>query len=183
MNPKSFPDHILDPADAFGAELDRVWLTVSETYDVKAGLPDIQTLFKGVDLGDARQAARGVLVNMLDEVIQNVCRFSTWYTQPARAFGLTSVRDSLTQQTRWLLAPEAEQRWKHELQALVDVIDENCGLLQAVLLVDKLMEEAPENDPYVVIRCRCSPERRIQVRSSILRTAELICDECKHAFA
>jgi hypothetical protein len=183
MNPKSFPDHILDPADAFGAELDRVWRTVSETYDVKAGVPDIQTLFKGVDLDEARQAARGVLVNMLDEIIQNVCRFSKWYTQPARAFGLTSVRDSFTHQTRWLLAPEAERRWKNELKVLERVIDEHCGLLQAVLLVDRLMEEAPEEDPYVVIRCRCSPERRIQVRRSILKTAELICDECKHAFA
>lgn len=182
MNPKSLPDHILDPADAFNAELDRVWRTVSATYDVKAGLPDIQTLFKDVDLDDARQAARGVLVNMLDEVIQNVCRFSKWYTQPARAFGLTSVRDSLTDQTRWLLAPEAVQRWKQELEQLTVAIDKNCGLLQAVLLVDKLMEDVPDDDPYVVIRCKCRPQRRIQVRRSILKTTELICDECKEAF-
>jgi hypothetical protein len=111
-----------------------------------------------------------------------VGRFSPWYKQPARSFGLTSARDPLTQRTRWLLAPEAAQRWQEVLEPLTGVIRKYSGLIRAMLLVDDLMGDLPVNDPCVMAHCTCWPPRAIQLRKSVLEKAEIVCDECLQPF-
>lgn len=127
------------------------------------------------------KAAETVLVNMLTEVIENLGRFSPWYKQPARAFGLVSLRDPITKQSNWLLAPEALQRWDVLLQGLTQVIQQNNGLIQATLLVENLIDEELD-DPQVFAECECYPPKRIKIKLSILDKSSIICDECQRAF-
>ena len=55
---------------------------------------------------------------MLQEVIECVGRFSPWYKTASRALsGLTSIRDAKTGRVKWMLAPEAVQRWQGVLHS------------------------------------------------------------------
>jgi hypothetical protein len=145
-------------------------------------MPELPALFAGADLSRPEQAAQSVVVSMLQEVMEAVGRFSPWYRQPARAFGLTSVRDPLTARTRWLLAPEAAQRWRDILEQLVGVIRRYSGLIRAMILVDDLMGDLPGDDPCVTARCTCWPPRSILLRKSVLDKAEILCEVCLQPF-
>lgn len=168
--------------DTLDEVLDETWRTLCSAYDVSGDLPDIETLFEGGDLADSYQAAEAVVVNMLTEIIEIVGRFSPWYTKPARAFGLINIREQTCNRVRWILAPEAAQRWQSHLQALVFAIEGTTGLLEATLLVGKLMRRAPLDDPCVTAACNCIPRRVILINKSFLDCQRIICRDCEQPF-
>ena len=128
-------------------------------------------------------AARRVMANMLLETMENIGRFSPWYTCPARAFGLVSMRDPVTGRTTWTLAPEGLQKWQPQLDRLTDAIDASYSVLSAIILVDNLMESEPcECEPLLVIHCTCNPPRSIRVTRTELEKAEILCDTCMQPF-
>jgi hypothetical protein len=172
----------LDPVEMLNQILGRIWQDLCCAYDASASLPDVKTLFNGADLSRPTQAAKIVIANMLLEVMENIGRFSPWYTRPARAFGLTSLRDPATQKSRWILAPEAVQKWQFVVEKLSTAIHKNYSLIQAMILVDGLMEDASEEDPYVTAHCTCSPPRSIHITHSVLVKAEILCDACMQPF-
>jgi hypothetical protein len=173
---------IHDPVELLNSALEQVWHTLCCTYDASANLPDIKTLFTGADLRKPFQAAKIVVANMLLDVMENVGRFSPWYTRPARAFGLTSIRDPVAGRSRWLLAPEAVQKWQGVLGELSTAIEQNYSLIQAMILVDGLMEEVAPGEAWLIARCACQPPRTIQVTRSVLDKAEIMCDACLQPF-
>ena len=69
---------VLDPYEAFKDAMAGAWRALSETFDVSRGFPEMNDLFRHVEFGDAEQAAQMILVNMLLEVMERVCRFSAW---------------------------------------------------------------------------------------------------------
>ena len=172
----------LDPVETLLDCLERAWKKVCDTYDASAGLPDMQTMFENTDTTNPEQAAETVLINMLLEVMECICRFSPWYTKPPRSFGLTSVRDHLNNCSRWMLAPEAVQKWEDILQPMCEAIEKYRGLIQAVLLVDNLMARTTPNDLVVTACCSCVPPRSIKVRRSVMIKAEILCDECHQPY-
>ena len=181
MVSKTKLDPTTNPIDLLDSTLEQSWETLCATYEVEIALPNVQYLFDRAAIKTPPKAAETVLVNMLTEVIENLGRFSPWYKQPARAFGLVSLRDPLTGISRWLLAPEALQRWQSLLQDLTEAIKINNGLIQATLLVENLAEEEL-NDPQVIAECNRYPPKRIQINLSILDKTAIICDECQQAF-
>lgn len=182
MVTKETAEMAVDPVEALHASLEWAWGSLSQSYDVTAGMPDISSLFAGADLSRPERAAQAVVVSMLQEVMEAVGRFSPWYKQPARAFGLTCVRDPLSLRTHWLLAPEAAQRWRDVLEPLGGVIRKYSGLIQAMLLVDDLMDDISVDDPCVTAYCICWPPRSVQLRKSVLAKAEIICEHCLQPF-
>jgi hypothetical protein len=176
------PERILDPVEMLNECLERAWNKICDAYDASASLPEIHCLFEQADLSKPVQAAETVLVNMLLEVMEYICRFSPWYTKPARAFGLYSVRDSTANRIRWMLAPEAAQKWACILQPLQQAIEKYNGLIQAFRLVDDLMARTTPEDPIVTASCSCIPPRAIQIRYSVLIKAEIICDRCRQPY-
>jgi hypothetical protein len=175
-------ERAIDPVEALHASLERAWWCLSQAYDTTTSMPDLSSLFAGVDLSRPEQAAQAVVVSMLQEVMEAVGRFSPWYKQPARAFGLTSVREPLSLRSYWLLAPEAAQRWRDILEQLSGVIRRYSGLIQAMLLVEDLMGDISADDPCVTARCACWPPRTVQLRKSVLDKAEIICENCSQPF-
>ena len=182
MAPTEAADRVLDPVEAINASLEHAWTNLSKAYDVTGGLPGLADVFMGADLSRPEQAAQAALISMLQEVMGIVGRFSPWYKQPARAYGLYSMVDPLTRRTNWVLAPEAVQRWREELDRLGGVIRKYGGLIKALLLVDDLMEDLPVNDPCVTARCSCWPPRAINLRKSVLDKAEIVCENCLQPF-
>ncbi len=162
--------------------LEWAWRAICEAYDVSADLPDMHTLFGGADLTAPAAAAEAVLVNMLAEAVESISRFSPWYRMPARAFGMIQIRDRTSKRTRWLLAPEAAQRWESVLLRLAETIQRNTVLLQATRLVDDLMRQIPPDDPCVMASCACKPRRVILVNASVLRQGGVICSGCHRPF-
>jgi len=182
MVPSNAPDKPIDPVELINELLERAWEKISATYDINCDMPDMWEMLKGTNLARPDQAAEKVIANMLTEVIDSVCRFSPWYRMPARAFGLTSVRDRVTKQVHWALAPEAIQKWDELLVPMKAAFRKYSGLIQAILLVDHLMIDDPQRDPCVTAYCRCVPPRKIEIYRSILQQAEIVCDQCKHSF-
>ena len=181
MAPTDTVDRVIDPIEALNTAVDGAWFSVCRAYDVSACLPGAQILFGGVDLSQPNQAAEAALVAMLQEAMENVGRFSPWYKMPARAFGLLSTRDSGTGRTRWALAPEAAQKWQGALTSLSTAIRKYSGLIQAMLLVDDLMQDIP-GDPCTTAHCACQPPHAIHIRQSVLLKAEILCGECGQAY-
>ena len=181
MVPQTKLDPTTHPIELLDTTLEQTWETLCAAYDVSAELPNAQNLFAQAALKTPPKAAETVFVNMLTEVIENVGRFSPWYKQPARTFGLVSLRDPVTGQSHWLLAPEALQRWGAALQTLTQAIKLNNGLIQATLLVENLAEHE-RDDPLVIAQCDCHPPKRIQISLSILDKTAIICDECQQPF-
>lgn len=182
MVPTETLDKPVDPVELINETLERAWGTISAAYDVTTSLPDMRELFEGTNLRRPGQAAEIVIANMLMEVVECISRFSPWYKLPARAFGLISVRDRLTNQVRWTLAPEATQKWDEILEPVEMAIRKYSGLIQAIILVDDLMINGLPNDPCVTASCLCLPPRKIKIKQSILEQAEIVCDLCKHPF-
>jgi hypothetical protein len=168
--------------DELDAALDTAWRTLCETYDVTAARPEMEALFAEAELGQPLQAAEVILANILTEITEDVGRFSPWYKKPARSFGLIDVRDSATRRVRWILAPEAAQRWEHLLKRLAIAIQRNSGVLQAARLIDALIEDTGEDDPCILARCICEPCRMILINRSKLASGEVVCDDCHHVF-
>jgi hypothetical protein len=182
MAPTETVDRAIDPVEALHASLEQAWGSLSQAYDATTSMPDMSSLFAGADLSRPDQAAQAVVVSMLQEVMEAVGRFSPWYKQPTRAFGLTSVRDPSSLRSHWLLAPEAAQRWGDILVQLCGVIRRYSGLIQAMLLVDDLMADISGDDPCITARCACWPPRSVQLRKSVLDKAEIICEDCLKPF-
>jgi hypothetical protein len=181
MVPKTKLDSTTNPIDLLDNTLEQTWETLCAAYEVSTDLPNTQNLFANATLKTPPKAAETVFVNMLTEVIENVGRFSPWYKQPARAYGLVSLRDPITGHSRWLLAPEALQRWQVTLQTLTQAIKLNNGLIQATLLVENFAD-GELNDPQVIAQCNCYPPKRIQINMSILDKTAIICDKCQQPF-
>ena len=177
MVPTDTVDRILDPIEMLNETVERAWIELCRAFDVTACLPETQTLFEDADLSRPNQAAEAVLAAMLLEVVESVGRFSPWYKMPARAFGLTSMREGKAGRLRWILAPEAVQRWQGVLEPLNTVIRKYSGLIQALVLVDDLMQDIP-GDPCITACCNCMPPRAIYIRQSVLVKAEIICESC-----
>lgn len=177
MVPTDTANRTVDPVEVLWETIERAWMAICHTYDVTACLPDMQTLFAQVNLSSPNQAAEVVLVVMLQEVVESIGRFSPWYKQPARAFGLTSTRDTKTNRVKWMLAPEAVQRWQGLLAPLADVIRKYSGLIRAMVLVDDLMADI-DSDPCITARCGCTPPNTIQLRKSVLEKTEILCEKC-----
>ena len=168
--------------DTLDEVLEETWRTLSSAYDVSGDVPDIETLFESADLADPYRAAETVVVNMLSDIIESVGRFSPWYTKPARAFGLITVREQTCNRVRWILAPEAAQRWQPHLQALAFTIQGTTGLLEATLLVESLTKRVPADDPCVTAACCCTPRHVILIHKSILNSTQIICHDCEQPF-
>ena len=175
-------DRILDPVDALNRVLEGVWNRLCESYDSCGEMPSWSELFRDMDLARPRQAARRVIARMLMEMTENIHRFSPYYTRPARAFGLTSMRNPTTRQVRWRLAPEACQKWQTTLDELAEAILRNSGLIQAVLLVEDYMENTSFTDPCVTAYCGCRPPRAIYLTETALRHSEIRCEMCLQEF-
>jgi hypothetical protein len=177
MVPTDTINRTIDPVEVLWETIERTWTAVCQSYDLTACLPDMQTLFTQVDLSRPNQAAEAVVVIMLQEAVESIGRFSPWYKQPARAFGLTSTRDTKTNRVKWMLAPEAVQRWQGVLTPLANIIRKYSGLIRAMVLVDDLMADI-DSDPCVTARCGCMPPNTIQLRKSILEKTEILCERC-----
>jgi len=183
MVPSIHQDKTLDSVEILNDLLEQVWMNLCCAYDAMGNLPEIKTLFEGADLSRPLQAAESVIANMLLEVIENVARFSPWYTRPARSFGLTSIREPVSKRIRWILAPEAVFKWQDILQNLSQSIEENYSLIQAMLFVEGLMDQVTPGETWFEARCSCKPPRSIQVTQAVLEKAEIICDACLKPFA
>jgi hypothetical protein len=181
MAPIQSSEQIFDPVEALVDTLEHAWQELCDAYDVSSCLPDLQTLFAEADLSCPEHAAGAVVTAMLLEVTECVGRFSPWYKMPARAFGLVSVQNSKTRRNRWILAPEAQQRWETLLEPITDIVSKYSGLIQAMVLVDDLMQDIP-GDPCITARCQCSPPHNIQIRKSVLEKAEILCHQCMQAY-
>jgi hypothetical protein len=181
MTPTDTVDRILDPIETLNTTIERLWLDVCRAYDVTACLPEMQALFEAADLSRPNQAAEAVLAAILLEVMESVGRFSPWYKMPARAFGLTSMREGKTGRLRWTLAPEAAQRWHTGLDSLAAVVRKYSGLIQALVLVDDLMQDFP-GDPCITAYCQCAPPHAIHIRQSVLVKAEILCESCQEPY-
>lgn len=190
------PTAVQDPVEQLNNILEKTWNQLCCTYDAAAGLPDIRTLFSSANLPGTFEIAQMVLVNMLLEVIENTGRFSPWYSRPARAFGLLELRnlspsswkDAAHLPTRgttaqnWVLAPEAVVKWQPQLTELSRVIEATYPIIQAMLLVENLMDQVEPGDEWITAHCRCFPAREIRVTRSILEKGEILCDSCCQPF-
>lgn len=173
---------LLDPIEAFQECLAIAWAEMCRNFDTTSYIPELQSIFNQVNLEDACVAAEQILVNLLLEIMENVSRFSPWYKQPPRAFGLTSYRDVKTNRVYWILAPEAQKKWEKILYKLEQLLMTYRGIYKAVLLVDGLMARSTPTDPQVYASCECDPPHTIQLKRSIVEQAEVICDHCKHPY-
>lgn len=183
MVPNQIYENIYDPIEALSATLEDVWRLLCETYDVSSSIPDMDTIMDEVDLSDPDRAAHDILVNLITEVIEQVSRFSSWYTKPSRVFGLVSVASKIHLKTKQFLAPEAVLKWTDSLDVLAEAVHMNSTVLEASLLVDRLMGDIQkEKDPHVVVSCDCFPKVKIRLKKSILVKAELTCDNCHEKF-
>jgi hypothetical protein len=182
MVPKNNLNKTIDPVDELNGVLDSVWHRLCRTYDITAAIPGTEYLLHTADLSRPGRAAQTVIVNMLLEVIECVGRFSPWYIKPARAFGLASIRDPFTKLTRWSLAPEAILKWQTAIERLASAIRANSGMLQALMLVEGLMDDDQPDDISITASCRCTPPRTIQITVSVLAKSEILCDVCCRPF-
>lgn len=196
MNAGQHSIRVDNPLEQLNDAIERNWYLLCCAYDATAKVPNLNTLFSGVQLSDTFQVAQGVLVNMLLEVMENIGRFSPWYTRPARAFGIVGMRHTTEksgyQQSHrkfpnhnspsWLLAPEAIIKWQPTLSELSQVIEANFPLIQAMLLVENLMDQVEPGDSWISAHCKCNPPREIQVTRVILDKGDIRCDTCYHTF-
>lgn len=179
MTPKD--SNYQDSLEYFDRAIDHAWEKISATYDVTAPCPTIESLFRKVDIHSTSEAAEDVVTNMLLEVIENVDRYSSWYTKPACEFGLTSVWNCQNKCHQWILTMESYIRWAGVINNIKAAIEKNKGVLQGLLLVDELMNDR-EEDECVVAHCGCDPPRFIKVKTSMLEKANIICDACLQPF-
>jgi hypothetical protein len=168
--------------DALDQYLLDTWHILCQAYDVSAPMPDVQEIFAGANLRLSGQAAEQVLLNMLVDVAESVGRFSPWYTMPARAFGIMSVRDKTTGRVRWILAPEALERWCRLIEPLAIAISNNTAVIQATWLVDETVRHLSVDASCVRAICHCEPPRRILIEPKMLNKHQVVCECCRQSF-
>lgn len=183
MVPNNSDKLYLDPIEELDDTLEHVWRVLCHYYDTGGEVPSVPLLFYGADVAIPEQAAETVIANMLTDLVECIGRFSPWYTKPARAFGLSTIRDTRTKCIRWVLAPEAIQKWEELIVALAAAIQRNCGLIQAMLYVESLMMVTPYQDECMTASCCCLPSHTIMVNRSVLEKVEIYCNVCKQPFA
>lgn len=162
--------------------LEITWKTLSGAYDIDLEQPDTQVLLHGADMDDPVYASETVLVNMLSEIIDNVDRFSPWFSQPAKAFGLVLSHRSKGSSPKWVLTKDAVKRWEEYLRALATAIEKNAGLFLAVNLLGELPSANAEDDPRIMAVCFCDPPNVIMVNRSLLKGEKIVCESCCHPF-
>ena len=158
------------------------WTTLCSAYDIQLDLPDTQVLLHGADMDDPVYASETVLVNMLSEIIDNIDRFSPWFSQPAKAFGLVLSRRSARAAPKWVLSRDAVNRWEEYLRELATAIEKNAGLFLAVNLLGELPAADAEDDPRIMAICFCEPPNVIMVNRSLLEGEKIVCEVCRHPF-
>jgi hypothetical protein len=164
----------IDLLDTFN----EAWCLVCDAYEVSAELPDMASLFAGVDLSIPAQTSEMVLANILTEVMEHIGRFSPWYRKPVGAFGLTLVQNPATHRKQWTLTSGAVHQWQPVLKRLSVAIERNKGLILSASLLESLERD---DDNCVMAHCTCTPPRVILVSRSIL-LAQIRCDNCQHVF-
>lgn len=157
------------------------WAQLGQPYGVSSDLPPMNLLFAGTDLDSPGQTAETVFVNMLTEIIECIGRFNPWYTRPAEAFGLISVRIG-GQLPRWLLTPAAMDRWHSVLDVLALAIERNTVLLQVATFADELEPAFAPDITHVIAQCSCKPPRTIRVKRSLLYQSSIVCTTCEQPF-
>jgi len=172
----------IDPLEKFYEVLEYAWHTISAAYEVSSEVPDMEMLFACVELHDANKAAEQVVINILNEVMEDVGRFTPWYKLPARSFGLTTIRDTASSRITWVLAPEAIQKWHKVLEPLAGEIQYKSGLIHAMLLVGDLTNRKQPDESCVMAECKCSPSRVIRLKQNILSEIEIICNVCNQPY-
>jgi hypothetical protein len=160
----------------------QTWQTIGAQYDVTGELPDMGTLFEGVDLDEPDRASEQVIVNMLSEVMERIGRFSPWYKRPAKDFGLVMTLNETTHCAEWTLSPEATRQWRWLLRNLATAVEKNVGLILSANWLDNLEATRAADDPCVAASCLCTPPRVILVHRSVLTHAEIRCDACQQVF-
>ena len=176
------PKEVLDPIETMQDLLVRIWSEMCHLYEVNASLPALSLIFEQVPLSDACLAAEKILVNLLLEIMESVGRFSPFYRLPPRAFGVMSYRNPQTQRVEWILAPEGHRRWEMALSKLEWLLSQYGGIFRALVLVEGLMVRSTPNDPQVVAYCHCEPPHAIQLKRSLVKKGEIICDSCKQPY-
>jgi hypothetical protein len=172
-----------DPVEALDQTLHDAWETICDTLDIVAEMPTLSELVEDAPLDDAAATAERVVVNMLAEGMAWVCRFSPWYTQPARAYGLDQTRDKESGQVLWELSAQGLAQWEPVLIALASAFRGQAGLLRMLLLVDELMEaEGKRADECEAAACRCLPPKVILVQREILGKTDILCEMCRAPF-
>lgn len=166
-------------ADDLLAVLQYAWDVIAAAHDVAGPLPSMPALFVEVDLAAPQRAAETVLVNMLTEVMEQVGRFSRWYRQPARAYGM--VQCERGGRVGWVLAEDARQRWQPLLERLAHALEKNIGLVLSATLLDEL-EDAGRDEDCVLACCQCQPARTIFIRRALLAQADIICATCEQPY-
>lgn len=168
--------------DVLDSVIEEAWRTISDFYDVTAPLPDMSDLFVGANLLDPIEASERVILNMLVEATEEIGRFSPWYKLPARAFGIVRICDRMTGYSRWMLAPEARQRWQDLLEPLSQAIQSNTAVLEADRLIGELLEKTPAGDPCITVVCSCVPSHSILIPQSVLDQTQILCNNCHEPF-
>jgi len=169
------------PIDLFHM-LQITWTTLCSAYDIELDLPDTQVLLNEADLNDPVYASETLLVNMLSEIIDNVDRFSPWFSQPARSFGLILGHRHPESPAKWVLTKDAIKRWEEYLRALATAIEKNAGLFLAVNLLGELPAADAQDDPRIMATCFCDPPNVIMVNRSLLDSEKIVCEVCRHPF-
>ncbi len=162
--------------------LAEIWEMVSEKFDISGDLPEDGTLYENVNLDDSSLASRQILSNMLTEAMQQVSRFSCWYTKPARAYGMISTYYPSENQTKWNLAPEAIFEWKTQLSNLQEMVDQNLGIIRAMMLIATISKSESCSQKEVVAACSCDPPRMVKMYPSVFQNCEIICKDCGTKF-
>ena len=172
----------LDPTDELDGYLKYIWRTLCDYFVACGELPDLRSLFMGADLGRSREAAETVMANMLFDLMECISRFSPWYTKPCGAFGIRVSRDLETKTVRRVLESEAIQQWDKLIRPLTMLIRQNSGVIQAMLYVENLVGDDPE-DECVTARCGCCPPHTIRLNRSILEKMAVYCSVCRLPFS
>lgn len=176
------PDDPSQSQDDIITLLDHAWELLCTTYEVKAPLPELESLLEGADLHTPKQAAAMVVANMLAEIIEDVGRFSPYYKDPASEYGLVLVRNRKTNCTQWVLSSEAARHWRAILIPLASAIKDNIGLILAANLVEDIERNEARRDRCITAICACTPPNAIHVNRSVIATAQIICDACQEPY-
>jgi hypothetical protein len=158
------------------------WQELIETFNVDGEFPDLQTLLRGADMAEPLYAAETVFVNMLSEIIDSVQRFSPWFNQPAKAFGLVLNRRRSAGSPKWVLTREAVRHWAAHLRGLSAAIEKNAGLILAVNLLGEMPKTDEAVDPRIMASCACDPPHIIMAHQSLLAGEKIACEVCRHPF-
>lgn len=158
--------------------LHETWEQLCATFDVTTELPEMSSLFERYDLNaPASLLAEQVIANMICEIVEAVGRFSPWYKEPAKSFGLTMINSP-----SWQLTLLALEEWCVLIEQLSTAIEKNTVLLQAIHFVDELEEDKQLEQDLVVAYCQCSPPCSIRIERAMLQKTSIVCAVCEQVF-